>query len=212
MNEENSGHSKFQANAAHLWTPVPLHLNLRRWSGKKLVLKFGWHIAQGRILDPKFSCADACSGSRDCPFTKGSDSHYTDIWASFNLLVKFEEKCVWYQAPVSHKCPHTLHVLRNNTHVRGRKGVPLSYMQGHKVGLRYRRESSLNHFWRLLVLFGHQDGKVHLLKFCQFWKPLKEGSITVHRKQLPSLTSVQSDTFPWRTRDVIVTPHTSSWE
>lgn len=79
MNEENSGHSKFQANAAHLWTPVPLHLNLRRWSGKKLVVKFGWHIAQRRILDPKFSCAGACSGSRDCPFTKGSDSHYTDI-------------------------------------------------------------------------------------------------------------------------------------
>ena len=68
MNEENSGHSKFQANAAHLWTPVPLHLNLKRWSGKKLVLKFGWHIAQGRILDPKFSCAGACSGKQRLPF------------------------------------------------------------------------------------------------------------------------------------------------
>lgn len=142
--------------------------------------------------------------SRDCLFTKGSDSHYTDIWASFNLLVKFEERCVWYQAPVSHKCPHTLHVLQTTPTLEGGKGF-LCLMQGHKVGLRYRRESSLNNFWRLLVLFGPQDGKIHLLKFCQFWKPLKEGSITVHRKQLPSLTSVQSDIFPWRTRDVIVT-------
>ena len=54
-------HSKFQANAAHCWTLVPLHSDLRRWSRKKLVLRFGSQIAQRRSLDPKYSYASVCS-------------------------------------------------------------------------------------------------------------------------------------------------------
>lgn len=58
-NEENR-HSKLQANAAPCWTLGSLHLDLRRWSGKKPVLKFGSQIAQRRSLDPKYSCASVC--------------------------------------------------------------------------------------------------------------------------------------------------------
>lgn len=135
---------KFQANAAHLWTPVPLCLDLGRWSGKKLGLRCGSQIAQGKSLDPRIF--RACSSSRGCPCFKGSKSHCIDIqacwvfWGEVYLLSSF-------YLPQNY---HTnLHMLWNKTQVAsnlegGKGSIPdlfcfvLSYMQWHKVDLRHR--------------------------------------------------------------------------
>ena len=154
-------HSKFQANAAHCWTLVPLHPDLRRWRRKKLVLRFGFQRAQRRGLDPKYSYASVCSvveinlvPRAECLTTNiqaGSSLQPAGkIWGEVRLLREAWQilltrsittaPCICWETK-----PSRLGIQRKGFPFKSIFCLVLSYMQG-TLDLRYRRQSGLSHF------------------------------------------------------------------
>lgn len=167
-NEENlDTASSRHIYAAHCWTLVPLHLDLRRWSGKKLVLRFGSQIAQRRSLDPKYSCASVCSvvemnlvPRAEILTTNtragGSLQPAGKIWREVHLLREaWQILLTWSLTTPPSKCwetkPSRLVIRGKDFLFKSILCLVLSSMQS-TLDLRYKRGSGFYNFQRFLIL------------------------------------------------------------
>lgn len=224
-------HSKFQANAAHCWTLVPLNPDLRRWSRKKLVLRFGSQIAQRRGLGPRYSYASICSVV-EINLVPRAEFLTTNIQAGSSLQPAGK---IW---GVVHLLREAWQILLTRSITTApcicwetkpssrlgiqRKGFPfqvyilLSFVlyAGHTGSKIQEAEWFESLFLKVPGIMYHQDGNVHFFKFCYSRSPWRSRTVShsKHGKQPSSLTCAAKWHILMKSKGVGCHSHASRWE